>query len=96
MGYPFGKKGYKVYDLEYMELCVSRDVIFYEIILPYMTQNKSCKNHMQGSKFFKIENPTSQESSTWLVESREEVGHSNQAQHRTGHQEKPRIVNLGQ
>jgi len=30
LGYPFGKKGWKVYDMESGEICVSRDVVFFE------------------------------------------------------------------
>ncbi|XP_010485132.1 PREDICTED: uncharacterized protein LOC104763464 [Camelina sativa] len=40
VGYPFGKKGWKVYDLEDNEFLVSRDVVFHEDVFPYAT------NHM--------------------------------------------------
>ena len=33
LGYPFGKKGWKVYDLDSRELFVSRDVVFFKDIL---------------------------------------------------------------
>ena len=39
MGYPFGKKGWKVYDLESHEIFISRDVIFYEDIFPLSFSN---------------------------------------------------------
>jgi len=48
VGYPFGKNGWKIYDLDFEELFVSRDVIFYEDIFPYMIQSKSCKDHVQN------------------------------------------------
>ncbi|XP_019086715.1 PREDICTED: uncharacterized protein LOC109127039 [Camelina sativa] len=35
VGYPFGKKGWKVYDLEANEFFVSRDVAFYEEKFPF-------------------------------------------------------------
>ena len=35
LGYPFGKKGWKVYDLETQEIFVSRDVKFCEDIYPF-------------------------------------------------------------
>jgi len=34
-GYPYGKKGWKAYDLETHEIFVSRDVIFHEHIFPF-------------------------------------------------------------
>ena len=45
IGYPFGKKGWKLYDLESKEIFVSRDVIFYEDIFPFISANK---NALQG------------------------------------------------
>lgn len=38
LGYPFGKKGWKVFDLETEEILVSRDVIFREDIFPFAMQ----------------------------------------------------------
>jgi hypothetical protein len=35
LGYPFGKKGWKLFDLEKEELFISRDVIFHENIFPF-------------------------------------------------------------
>lgn len=35
VGYPFGKKGWKLYDMETEEFLVSRDVVFDESIFPY-------------------------------------------------------------
>jgi len=35
LGYPFGQKGWKVFDLETQDFFVSRDVIFHETIFPY-------------------------------------------------------------
>ena len=37
MGYPFGQKGWKLFDLETEEYFVSRDVIFHESIFPFAT-----------------------------------------------------------
>ncbi|CAM8998803.1 unnamed protein product [Rhodiola kirilowii] len=36
-GYPYGKKGWQVYDLEKGEFFVSRDVVFHETIFPFAT-----------------------------------------------------------
>lgn len=38
LGYPFGKKGWRLYDLEKNEFFISRDVRFLEDIFPYATQ----------------------------------------------------------
>ncbi|XP_010470454.1 PREDICTED: uncharacterized protein LOC104750360 [Camelina sativa] len=35
VGYPFGKKGWKVYDLERNEFIISRDMVFNEDVFPY-------------------------------------------------------------
>jgi len=35
LGYPFGKKTYKVIDLEHQKLYTSRDIVFHETIFPY-------------------------------------------------------------
>ena len=35
VGYPFGKKGWKVYDVERNEFLVSRDVVFQEDVFPF-------------------------------------------------------------
>jgi len=35
LGYPFGKKAYKVMDLESHKIYTSRDVIFHETVFPY-------------------------------------------------------------
>ena len=42
LGYPTGTKGYKILDLETRKLTVSRDVLFYEEIFPFM---KIHENH---------------------------------------------------
>ena len=36
MGYPFGKKGWKLYDLDTKEFFVSRDVKFFEEVFPFI------------------------------------------------------------
>jgi len=35
LGYPFGKKAYKVMDLEHQQLYTSRDIVFHETIFSY-------------------------------------------------------------
>lgn len=35
MGYPFGKKGWRLYDLETNDFFVSRDVVFFETQFPF-------------------------------------------------------------
>ena len=35
IGYPYGKKGWKVYDLETNEIVISRDVVFHKTIFPF-------------------------------------------------------------
>ncbi|XP_074301369.1 uncharacterized protein LOC141632753 [Silene latifolia] len=46
MGYPSGKKGWYLYDLDRWEFFVSRDVKFYEDQFPFMTttDSRSCVN----------------------------------------------------
>jgi Reverse transcriptase (RNA-dependent DNA polymerase)/gag-polypeptide of LTR copia-type/Integrase core domain/GAG-pre-integrase domain/Retrotransposon gag protein len=39
VGYPFGQKGYRVFDLETKEIFVSRDVIFHENVFPFLNPN---------------------------------------------------------
>ncbi|XP_019089143.1 PREDICTED: uncharacterized protein LOC109127963 [Camelina sativa] len=36
VGYPFGKKGWRVYDLTTNEFLVSRDVVFHKTVFPYL------------------------------------------------------------
>jgi len=45
VGYPVGKKGWKLYDLESKEIFVSRDVEFCEEILPF---SKIAKENLAG------------------------------------------------
>lgn len=35
LGYPFGKKGWRVYDKEKEEFLITRDVIFQETVFPF-------------------------------------------------------------
>jgi len=37
VGYPYGKKGWKVYDLETNEIFISHDVVFHETIFSFST-----------------------------------------------------------
>lgn len=41
LGYPVGKKAWKVYDIEREEFIVSRDVVFKETIFPLSVTNSS-------------------------------------------------------
>ena len=36
VGYPYGKKGWKLFDLESKEIFISRDVVFYENEIPFL------------------------------------------------------------
>ena len=36
VGYPYEKRGWKLYDLETQEFFVSRDVVFQEDVFPYL------------------------------------------------------------
>lgn len=38
VGYPFGQKGWKLFDLNSKKFLVSRDVKFFEDIFPFMTR----------------------------------------------------------
>jgi len=40
VGYPYGKKGWKVYDIQTMEIFVSRNVIVHEDIYPFASNDK--------------------------------------------------------
>lgn len=44
MGYPFGKKGWKLFDLDTREFFVSRDVKFFEDIFPYVDMQDIANN----------------------------------------------------
>jgi len=41
MGYPFGKKGYRVMELESFKFYESRDVVFHETIFPFAISTKN-------------------------------------------------------
>ena len=43
LGYPYGIKGYKFYDLTFKSVFVSRDVIFHETIFPYALKYPNSK-----------------------------------------------------
>lgn len=40
IGYPFGKKGWQVYDLEAGEFFITRDVVFHENSFSFMTREE--------------------------------------------------------
>lgn len=44
VGYPYGKKGWRLYDLENKDFFVSRDVIFCEDKFPYSEKSESVVN----------------------------------------------------
>ncbi|KAK2996505.1 hypothetical protein RJ639_024953 [Escallonia herrerae] len=48
VGYPYGKKGWRLYDLETREFFVSRDVDFYETDFPYAILEKGTTNDIMG------------------------------------------------
>lgn len=41
LGYPYGKKGYKFYDLGTYEIFLSRDVQFHEHVFPFKTHSST-------------------------------------------------------
>jgi len=62
-GYPQGKKGWLLYDLETKKLIVSRDVLFYEAVFPcadplsqQITPLESIYQHQQSKVFFPFVN----------------------------------------
>lgn len=44
LGYPFGVKGYFLYDLELHKIFISRDVVFYESVFPFSLDHQSFHN----------------------------------------------------
>ncbi|KAK2979325.1 hypothetical protein RJ640_013289 [Escallonia rubra] len=52
VGYPYGKKGWRLYDLETREFFVSRDVDFYETKFPYAILEKGTTNDIMGQSLF--------------------------------------------
>ncbi|KAK3042287.1 hypothetical protein RJ639_001882 [Escallonia herrerae] len=51
VGYPYGKKGWRLYDLETREFFVSRDVDFYETEFPYAFLENGTTNDIMGQSF---------------------------------------------
>ena len=49
LGYPFGQKGWKVYDLDKKEFLISRDVVFYENEFPMVSVQVSPPAHVPSS-----------------------------------------------
>ena len=43
--YPYGKKGWKVYNLEANETVISRDVVFHKTIFPFSKHTIDQKEH---------------------------------------------------
>lgn len=54
MGYPYGKKGWTVYDLETNDLFVSRDVEFFETEFPFC-ESASCLPEMGGEASYALD-----------------------------------------
>lgn len=56
MGYPYGKKGWRLYDLEKLEFFVSRDVVFSEAQFSFAPinhlQHKVAASEFMGSNFW--------------------------------------------
>ena len=51
LGYPHGIKGYKVLDLESNSIHISRDVIFYEHIFPYVASDHPSNSYLDSFMF---------------------------------------------
>ena len=47
IGYPFGTKGYKLFDLETNTFLISRDVVFHETVFPFFSDLKSSSDSSQ-------------------------------------------------
>jgi len=48
LGYPFSKKGWKVYDLETQEIFISQDMKFYEHKYPFEEATSNSEREMDG------------------------------------------------
>ncbi|PKI40213.1 hypothetical protein CRG98_039406, partial [Punica granatum] len=59
IGYPFGKKGWRVYDLEDREVLISRDVHFYEDDFPFIRE-RSVNPINAGIRFLDTSGPAIQ------------------------------------
>ncbi|PKI47338.1 hypothetical protein CRG98_032263 [Punica granatum] len=84
VGYPYGKKGWRVYDLEKNEIFVTRDVRFCEREFPFLQMNETGKKDAGQLRFFTstemhVGRIRSQGESRFehSVEREEENGHSN-------------------
>lgn len=44
IGYPRGKKGYKIFNLSNSKIFVSRNIIFHETVFPYLTKIEKCSS----------------------------------------------------
>ena len=55
VGYPKGQKGWTVYNLKTGEIYVSRDVVFYEDIFPYVSQEKDSSSEENPSPTFTLD-----------------------------------------
>jgi len=56
LGYPFGKKGYKLLNLDSKQVFVSKDVIFHESTYPFLVNKSSC-----STPIFPYQSPTVEE-----------------------------------
>ncbi|XP_019053692.1 PREDICTED: uncharacterized protein LOC109114853 [Nelumbo nucifera] len=55
VGYPYGKKGWHVYDVERGEYFVSRDVVFHENIFPYVTGSEANLGNKPGPAIAQVD-----------------------------------------
>lgn len=61
ISYPFGQKGYKVYDLITHKCFITRDVIFREEIFPYQSSHQSSSSNLTSSNDVPIVSLTNDE-----------------------------------
>lgn len=47
IGYPMGTKGYKLYDIQFQRMCISRDVVFREDTFPFLDINRYSQHEPQ-------------------------------------------------
>ena len=58
IGYPHGQKGWRVYDLRTKKILVSRDVVFYEDMFPYMDTMQDSVSAARMPTFPEVAMPT--------------------------------------
>jgi hypothetical protein len=75
IGYPFGIKGYKIFDIHSKSILISRDVVFHENIFPFQTSSFPPTDDIISSQVLPI--PVPQSSCDSLVFPSSTVSHSN-------------------